>query len=352
MPFAEFKSKFPATVSALLFAKKSERLSHAYLLQGDNPDTLQTFATRLAQLSACMTPNAEGDSCGKCKICKQIELGSYPDMAILEPLSKSRRILIGKDSDDPDTLREFQSFFHLSASIENGKKVGIIFDAERMTEDAQNAFLKTLEEPPGNSIFILCSSNPRMLLPTIISRCQRLLLIENICSYSFPDSDSLLLLLKTMTFGEERDLKAAEEHANTLRAISEKLRIAAEEKVNRKYETQRKMLAENSDASVRKRLEEKIEAEIQAEYLMLRSSFLSVLHSWFAQLYMRACGVSGETIPNPELFLPLKGKKFPLDEKKAYKNLTSVEALLDNLKWNIDEELAIREFCIRIALEQ
>ncbi|MEM4247762.1 MAG: hypothetical protein QXH80_00690 [Candidatus Nanoarchaeia archaeon] len=352
MPFTEFKNKFPATVSALLSAKKSGRLSHAYLLQGDNSDTLQAFARRLAQLSACMTPYDESDSCGRCKICKQIELGSYPDMAILEPLSKSRRILIGKDSDDPDTLREFQSFFHLSASIENGKKIGIIFDAERMTEDAQNAFLKTLEEPPGNSIFILCSSNPRMLLPTIISRCQRLLLIENICSYSFPDSDSLLILLKAMTFGEERDLKAAEEHASSILAISEKLKLSAEEKVKSRYETQRKILVENSDISAIRRLEEKIEAEIQAEYLMLRSAFLSMLHSWFAQLYMRACGVPSESIPNPELFFPLKGKKFPLNEKKAYKNLIFVEALLDNLKWNIDDELAIREFCIRIALEQ
>ena len=105
---------------------------------------------------------------------EQIASRSHPDVVYLEPQGKSRTIKVarGKDDDGPgmrDGLIEPMSV----TAFSGGWKVGVIVGADRMQEEAANAFLKTLEEPPPKTLFFMLTDQPDAILPTIISRSQR-----------------------------------------------------------------------------------------------------------------------------------------------------------------------------------
>lgn len=88
---------------------------------------------------------------------------------ILRPQSKSRRIIVGDDGSEVGTIRYLERMIHRTTAP-GGFKLGIIVDAERMNAQAQNAFLKTLEEPPARTLLLLLTAHPAQLLTTIISR--------------------------------------------------------------------------------------------------------------------------------------------------------------------------------------
>ena len=143
-----FESAYPLLGRSLRMAKNTGRLGHSHLVVSSNAAIRNRFPTLLAQLAVCLDPLPDGAPCGHCETCSLLENGLYPDLFLLAPTSKSRQITIGKDEDDPDTLRNFDSMFYLSSSSPGGWKIGIIQDCDTMNDKAQNAFLKTLEEPP------------------------------------------------------------------------------------------------------------------------------------------------------------------------------------------------------------
>ena len=123
---------------------------------------------RLAAIETAKAINcaeAEGDACDNCLSCRKIKNGNHPDVMIVAPVKKSRII-------DVDTVRGINEMAMLRP-FESQWRVFIILEADRMGVSAQNHFLKTLEEPPGNSLFMLLTEHPGMLLATIRSRCQR-----------------------------------------------------------------------------------------------------------------------------------------------------------------------------------
>jgi DNA polymerase-3 subunit delta' len=121
-------------------------------------------ATALAQLLNCLSP-AGADSCGVCASCKRIARGVHADVLLIEPEeSGAIKIEAIRDAIDRTAYRPF----------EGRRRVVIIDEADAVGEPAQNALLKTLEEPPPASVFVLVTSRPDVLLPTVRSRCQRL----------------------------------------------------------------------------------------------------------------------------------------------------------------------------------
>ncbi|MBC7324735.1 MAG: DNA polymerase III subunit delta', partial [Moorella sp. (in: Bacteria)] len=122
----------------------------------------KTVARAFARALLCTQPR-EGDACARCRACRQVQEGNHPDLFLVQPAPHTIKI---------DQLRELQRRVALTP-YQSSRQVCLLERAEAMTGEAANCFLKTLEEPPGEVIFILISGQPYALLPTVVSRCQQ-----------------------------------------------------------------------------------------------------------------------------------------------------------------------------------
>lgn len=152
-------------------AVAEERVSHSYLFYGMDGVGKRLVALGFAKILNCLTPasvrpvNSDKAGCD-CNSCRKIDKGIHPDVFVIE-YKGLRDIKVDQIREDVEERLYFKPF-------EGRYKVAIVDEADRMSHSAQNAFLKTLEEPPGESIVILITSSPQSLLPTIRSRCQSL----------------------------------------------------------------------------------------------------------------------------------------------------------------------------------
>lgn len=145
---------------------------HSYLICGAAGTGKRSLATLLAASLLCTAPTDR--PCGECSSCRQVRSGNHPDVIILRPGAPiSRDVEGGRTTIPVDDIRELISRVNVY-SFEGGRRVVIVNDAHRMTPGAQNAFLKTLEEPPEGTVFLLLTDSPGSLLTTIISRCRRI----------------------------------------------------------------------------------------------------------------------------------------------------------------------------------
>jgi DNA polymerase-3 subunit delta' len=147
-------------------ALRSERLAHALLFHGEEGIGKLLTARVLAQAVNCEAAPASDppDACGACRSCHQIEAGSHPDVTILTATG---------EKGETDHTREIESRFIYRPLI-GRLKIVILDNADLLRREGANALLKTIEEPPPDSLIVLVSSRPEALLPTIRSRCQEI----------------------------------------------------------------------------------------------------------------------------------------------------------------------------------
>ncbi len=151
---------------AILLLQRSietQRISHAYLFSGPRQIGKYTLALQLAKALNCQEADRP---CGRCRSCRKIDKGIHPDVQAIYLEEGSKNIGI-------DAVRKLQEGVALKPA-EGYAKVYIFRDAERLSEPAANALLKTLEEPPRSVVLVLTTADASMLLPTIVSRCQQL----------------------------------------------------------------------------------------------------------------------------------------------------------------------------------
>ena len=141
-------------------AIRQKRFSHAYLLCGEEGSGKRLVAEAFAKTVLC--EEAGIVACGKCKSCKQIESGNHPDY---RPVVREKATLGVKE------IREQVTADVQIKPYSSAYKIYFIDEAEKMTEEAQNALLKTIEEPPEYAVFLLAVSRQELLLQTILSRC-------------------------------------------------------------------------------------------------------------------------------------------------------------------------------------
>jgi len=166
-------SQFSSAWTGIETGWRNGQLAHAYLLQGAPHGASLRFVEKLLNLIFKNHP--------------QVQTRAHPDIVWLEPQSKSRQITIDEIR---DLIRQLSQ-----TSFAGGWKAGVILCADRMTDQAANALLKTLEEPPSGTLLILLTDEPQALLPTISSRCQRISLSDEDEEVSRHWKDPLLDIL-------------------------------------------------------------------------------------------------------------------------------------------------------------
>jgi DNA polymerase-3 subunit delta' len=139
------------------------RVHHAYLFSGPEGVGKRRLAEAFAALLNCEAPS-DGDACGTCTSCSKLVTGSHPDVITIAPDGRYLKI---------DQVRDLQARTNFRP-YEGKRRVVIIDHAETLRDEAANALLKTLEEPRGDTLFVLVTSSPHKLLTTIRSRCQPL----------------------------------------------------------------------------------------------------------------------------------------------------------------------------------
>jgi DNA polymerase-3 subunit delta' len=150
----------------LQLANQADRLTHAVLFTGPVGIGLEHFSRCLTASLLC--ENAEGDThaCEDCRSCHLIKGESHPDLFIIEPEEPGKQIKV-------DEIRKLIDSIHLKSQY-GRYKIAVISPADAMNRNAANSLLKTLEEPPEHSLFILLSHRPNLLPITIRSRCQHM----------------------------------------------------------------------------------------------------------------------------------------------------------------------------------
>jgi len=148
------------SIAVLSRSLAADKIAHAYLFDGIAGCGKKK--TALAFIEAVFCGQSEG--CGHCPSCRKLAAGQHPDLHVVEPDGAFIKI---------DQIRELQRNLSFRP-FEAPKKACIIDGVDRLNIAAGNSLLKTLEEPPGNALLILITDNPGGVLPTILSRCQRL----------------------------------------------------------------------------------------------------------------------------------------------------------------------------------
>ena len=166
MPFSDIIGH-AAPISWLQQAISSKHLAHAYLFVGEEAIGKKLTALRVAQTMCCdqIQEGSNPDPCGICQPCYQIETRIHPDFLDIQPDAETQNPQI-----KIDRVREIEHHV-IYRPLMGTRKICLIDAADRMTLSAANALLKTLEEPPDHCLFLLVTSRPSLLLPTLVSRC-------------------------------------------------------------------------------------------------------------------------------------------------------------------------------------
>lgn len=146
--------------TSLIKSINDNQVSHCYIFEG--PKGMGKYDLALVFAQSLLCQDFISDPCNKCSDCIKVNTGNHPDLHIVNNDETTIK------RDDIDEIVE--SIY--KKPYESDKKIYIIKDAHKMTTQAANTFLKTLEEPPGDSVVILLTYNFSLLLPTIVSRCQ------------------------------------------------------------------------------------------------------------------------------------------------------------------------------------
>ncbi len=159
---------------AMVRAMIAGRVPHAILISGPAGIGKTTLALDLAAGLLCDDPDPAARPCRGCRGCRLVDRGRHPDVHRLAPAGPGDQIRIGsRDRPEDGTIRRLSSDLVL-LPVEGGARVAIVERADRLTDDAQTALLKTLEEPPSGVTIVLCADDEDRLLPTVRSRAARI----------------------------------------------------------------------------------------------------------------------------------------------------------------------------------
>ncbi len=300
-------------VAAFDTALDSGRLAQAYLVVGAVLEQGVPFAHEALGRLFC---GAEKKPCGACAACSQSKARRHPDAVWIEPERKSRII-------DIESIRELQKLIGQTA-LAGGWKSVVLVGADRIGDAAANAFLKTLEEPPPRSLFLLLTDAPQAILPTILSRCQRLVLSTEPAALAEPWRSRLLDILAT-PLGDGLIGRLA--RATALGGLLEEIRKQA-------AEAEEARTGEDTD-------EETFKARVEARYRGMRSGVIRAMLLWYRDLLALVCGADSGRLCHEDRrgdAIRVAGR---LQYRLALENVRAVEGMQRQIHRNVNQDSAI-----------
>src|SRR5216110_2465589 len=299
-------------------AHEQNRLAHAYLISGPPGSGKQQLAADLASL-------VNGTPVGDVFSAKAREI------FVARPESKSRRIVI-------EQIRRLEHALQMRAS--NGRrKVAIISDADRLQPQAANAFLKTLEEPPKDSLLLLLSALPEALPETILSRCISIPLASDGEPSSKKEQEKLVKLLQQASrqpsWSVQFAYRLAQEFQQLLRAVREEVKHETDEALKREQARYK----DATDGAWLEEREEYYKALTESLYLQRRAGLIETLFTWWTDVLRASNGVTQRDLAHAKKETAALAARFSTAE--ILKRVRRLEELRDHLGRNIHEALAI-----------
>ncbi len=313
-------------------AHERERLAHAFLITGAEGCGKEELASKIISLV-----NGSHDSGGMDLFGDPVEEKVLPLdeqesgwVRIIRPRSKSRRISVTE-------IRDLEHTLHLAAP-KGETKVGVIADADRMNEQAENAFLKTLEEPPDRTLLMLLSTKPQRLLPTILSRCVQVKLTGGRPLGNGGGDELVAALNKVAERGFGTPMAALHMKSVFTDFLAEK-KDEAEASAKAAAKEEIATYKDGTDGTWLKEREDFHKASAEADYLDARNRYLDVLIAWLADLIRIKTGSGGLDFPEsaPQL------EKIAENETifQIGKRLDALDRLRQTLETNASEQLAL-----------
>lgn len=322
-------------LALLTKAHANERLAHGYLITGPEGSGKRWLASQLCSLLV----GAMDDPL------------THPDVHTVEPESKSRRIVI-------DQVRELERQLQMRSS-QGGRKVGVIFDSDRLQQQASNAFLKTLEEPPAQSHLILVSALPDQMLETILSRCIEVPLHPTAKLEITPLQHELLQVLQAASRRERIDLPQVFGLVRDFQKLLASAKEAAQQKGEADLKAEEKRYKQIADSKWFEEREEYFKALTESRYVAERGRLLDTLELWWADALRQQAVAVGDEGPEARAVEPihLDFPEFAEDTAllatrhsahDALRRAGALEQLRDQLRNpGINEQLAIEVAFLR-----
>jgi DNA polymerase III subunit delta' len=307
-------------VEILRQALNHGRLHHAYLFVGAEGVGKKTIALGLAKAIHCLA--VTGDFCGECADCARIQADNHPDVRILGPLAGKKEISIQQ-------IRELEKELNFR-SFSGKKKIVILDPATLMNLPAQNALLKTLEEPPQGSLLILIASNGGALLPTLRSRCLRLTF-----GPLARDLVSAFLVSRKGIEAETAEFLAA----MSMGSLGAVFSIDTQELLERRREWMR--LVSGLRAGDYRTATDSAEVLAGSKEDSLR--FLEWIESWFRDLLVYIATRSQQDIVNVDMLPRIQQQSATADFEGLFSRIGEARAAIGGIQRNLNRRMVLED---------
>ncbi len=353
-----------------------DRIAHAYCFIGSEGIGKEAVAIEFAKAVNCEEPivnNGKIDACGLCVSCRMMSSLQHPNVQMIYSLPAPKSMDTRKDnisdklSDDQITEIQEQNAFKAAnpyykiqipkatqikiaqirevkrglslAPNSGGRRFILVFNAEEMTSESANAFLKTLEEPHSNTTIIMTTSEPQMILPTILSRCQQVFF------QTLPDDELELYLV------EKFNLDSAE--ARLAVSIGQGSYLKAVESLDEGMKSLRNQVVDLLRTSLKKRVYrvelitklQPVLAEKDKNYI---DKILLILLFWLRDAFNLINTDSARTIINIDQLIFLQNFAKNFNGKDLSYSITCIEDAIKNNRRNVNQQLLLINLFVKI----
>lgn len=293
---------------------ESGRLAHAYVIVGSPRGNGLRFSESFLKLLFCESAEKP---CNECVSCRQVEEHKHVDNLWIEPQSKSRQI-------KADEIR-FLVQRMTQTSFEGGWKAGVILAADCMNTNSANVLLKTLEEPPPKTILLLVTDSPQSLLPTIISRCQKIVLSSGKAGGGRDWEYPLMDILRDLPPSGGLD---AARLASRLKGVLDVVKAGISEDVEND-------LGQGDEALDETKLKDILDARINSRLREVQADVFHMMLEWHRDVLMLASGIEEEHLHFPGDSGVLAQQAKLHTQASALKAVQEVEGMSRRLERNI-----------------